>query len=91
MGEGAGVKYKIVSKLDITKRVKGCTESPVITLLRSLRELGEGEGLLLKLDNERFPAKGVEVLVKKKGFEFELLSEENGLVSCVVYKPLGDQ
>ncbi len=85
------MKYKITSKLDITKRVKGCTESPVITLLRSLRELGEGEGLLLRLDNERFPAKGVEVLVKKKGFEFEILNEENGLVSCVIYRPAGDQ
>ena len=86
LGSRSKGKYRVTSELHIVKRSRGCTESPVATLLRSLRELNEGEGILIRLDNSRFPLKALEVLVKKMGFEFEYLGSEKGLEKCLVYK-----
>lgn len=82
-----GGSYRIVMELDMTGRGRGCTESPVATLLRSLRELRGGDGLLIRTVENRFSPKAIEVLVKKMGYEFELKKKEGEENICVVYKP----
>ncbi len=79
--------YHIVSKLEMMGRSKGCSESPVATLLRFVNELGEGEAVFIKLDPSRFPLNALKVLVEKMGYGFEYIGQEGGLDKCVVYRP----
>ncbi|MEM0268408.1 MAG: hypothetical protein QXH90_04685 [Candidatus Korarchaeum sp.] len=80
------MSYRIVSEIDMAKRMEGCTESPVATFLRLARELKEGEGILLILDNSSFPARAAEALAKRLGLGFECLGKEGDLDRCVVYR-----
>ncbi len=80
-----GDEYRLVGELTMHVRPKGCTESPVATLLRFLRELREGEGVKVYTDS-RFPVKAIEALVRKMGLDFEYLGREEGIDICVVYK-----
>lgn len=78
--------YRVVSEVNMAKRMEGCTESPVATFLRIARELKEGEGVLLTLDNSAFPMRAAEALAKRMGLDFECLGKEGDLDRCVVYR-----
>ncbi len=71
-------------------RSKGCSESPVATLLRFVNGLGEGEALFIKLDPSRFPLNALKVLVEKMGYGFEYLGQKDGLEECIVYHRISD-
>lgn len=78
--------YRIVSEIDMAKKLEGCTESPVATFLRVARELKEGEGVLMILDRSAFPLKAAEALAKKLGLEFECIGSEGEYDRCVAYR-----
>ncbi|MCS7102408.1 MAG: hypothetical protein NZ992_00820 [Candidatus Korarchaeum sp.] len=80
------MSYRIVSEVNMAKRIEGCTESPVATFLRLARELKEGEGILLTLDKSSFPVKAAEALAKRMGLKFECLDEEDDFDKCVAYR-----
>ncbi len=80
-----GSEYTLVAELRMYARQRGCTESPVATLLRFLRELREGEGIKVLTDS-RFPYRAVEALVRKMGLDFEHLGREGEYDVCVVYR-----
>jgi len=78
---------KIVAEINTAKRLEGCTESPIATFLRVVRELKEGEAILLILDDSAFPVKAAEALARKLGLEFERLGKEGDLERCMAFKP----
>jgi TusA-related sulfurtransferase len=53
-----------------------------------VKELKEGEAILLILDDSAFPVKAAEALARKLGLEFERLGREGDLERCIAFKPV---
>ncbi len=80
------MSYVIVSEVNMARSLRGCTESPVATFLRLARELKEGEGILLILDDSAFPSRAAEALARRMGLSFECLGKEGNFDKCVAYR-----
>lgn len=81
------VSYRIVSEVNMAKRMEGRTESPVATFLRVVSELKEGEGVLLILDDPAFPTRAAEALAKRMGLDFECSGKEG---TWIIASPTGE-
>ncbi len=75
----------MIARIDLSTASEDCFGSPIVTLLKYMRGLREGQGLEMVVE-EGFPGEIVRSMVRNLGFGLKCRREGDSKV-CILYRP----